>query len=44
MLEKYLKYSRIFQKYSRIFHIGIAIILVTLVLRITIVIQLILQL
>ena len=32
MLEKYLKYSWIFQKYSRIFHIDKAIIQVTLVL------------
>ena len=33
MLEKYLKYFRIFQKYSSIFHIYKAIIFVTLVLE-----------
>ena len=32
MLEKYLKYSSIFQKYNPFFHIDKAIILVTLVL------------
>ena len=32
MLGKYFKYSRVFQKYSRIFHIDKAIIFVTLVL------------
>ena len=32
MLDKYLKYSRIFQKYSRIFHFEKAIIIATLVI------------